>query len=149
MAGSLTNVAETKLLELLFKNSAWGLIGDAAGLQPSSASGYFYVALYTVAPTETTAGTECNYTGYVRIPIARSPSGEFTVSGDNATNTNALTFAQCTGGTNQAVAFGLLTASTGGTLILYGDITDPAGGLAISNGITPIFSGGDLDINMD
>ena len=48
-----------------------------------------------------------------------------------------------------AVAFGILTASTSGDLLFWGDITDPAGGLTIDDGVTPSFAIGALDINID
>jgi len=47
---SMSNTSETKLLQLLFQNDAWELIGDAAGLQPSATAGSFFVALHTADP---------------------------------------------------------------------------------------------------
>ena len=35
----MSNTSETKLLQLLFQNDAWELIGDASGLQPSATAG--------------------------------------------------------------------------------------------------------------
>ena len=150
MAGSLKNAAETALLQLLFNNDDWAGIGDAGGLQNSAAAGSLYVALFTSAPSDSAQGTECNYTSYERVAVARSAAG-WTVSGNNASNTAAVTFPACTGGTNTAIAFAICKAGTKGVddAIIWGDITDPVGGLAISTGITPNFAIGVLDVNLD
>ena len=150
MAGSLKNAAETLLLAHLFNNDDWANVGDAAGLQNSAAAGDFYVALFTAAPSDSAQGTECNYTGYARKAVARS-SAAWTVSGNNASNTAAVTFDPCTAGTNQAIAFAICYAGTAGVddQIVWGDITTPAAGLAISTGITPNFAIGVLDVNVD
>lgn len=50
---SMTNAAEQALLDLLFLNTDWANIGDAAGLQNSSAAGSFYISLHTADPGET------------------------------------------------------------------------------------------------
>lgn len=97
---ALTNYAETKILELLFENSDWANIGDASGLQGSSTAGSFYVALFTADPTD--AGTQTNeadYTGYARVAVARSGSG-WSTSSDTVDNVAAITFPECTGGSN-------------------------------------------------
>jgi len=149
MAGSLSNAAETALLNHIFTNADWANIGDAAGLQNSATAGNLYVALFTVAPSDSSAGTECDYTNYARVAVERSASG-WTVSGNNATNTAAVTFP--TAGVTDAdvaVAFGILTADAAGDLLFWGDITDPAGGLSVDDGITPSFAIGALDINID
>ena len=149
MAGSLTNAAETNLLELLFNNTDWENIGDAGGLQNSASAGSFYIALFTAAPSDSAAGTECDYTGYQRVAVARSGAA-WTVSGNNVSNAAAVTFPACSGGAaDTAVAFGIMTADTSGDLIVWGDITDPAGGLVINPGITPNFAIGVLDVNVD
>lgn len=150
MAGSLKNAAETALLQLLFNNDDWAGIGDAGGLQNSATAGSLYVALFTAAPSDSAQGTECNYTGYARKAVARSAAG-WTVSGNNASNTSAITFDPCTAGSNTAIAFAICKAGTTGVddAIIWGDITDPVAGLAISAGITPNFAIGVLDINID
>ena len=47
---SMSNASETNLLNLLFNNTDWANVGDAAGLQNSAAAGSFYVALHTADP---------------------------------------------------------------------------------------------------
>lgn len=146
----MKNAAETALLQLLFNNDDWAGIGDAGGLQNSASAGSLYVALFTAAPTDSAQGTECTYTGYARKAVARSSAG-WTVSGNNASNAAAVTFDPCTVGSETAVAFAICKAGTGGVddAIIWGDITSPAAGLAISAGITPNFAIGVLDVNLD
>lgn len=147
MAGSKKNGFETSLLEHIFQNADIANIGDAAGLQNSATAGSFYIALYTAAPSDSAAGTECNYTGYARVGVVRSAAG-WTVSGGNCSNAAAITFGECTVGTNTAVAFAICTGDTEDVddAIYWGDLTAE---LAISPGITPEFAIGDLDINED
>ena len=67
MAGSLRDGHETLMLQHYFQNADIPNIGNAGGLLGSTVPGNFYVALYTVAPTDSTPGTEATYTGYARI----------------------------------------------------------------------------------
>lgn len=145
---SLTNAAETALLTLLFNNTDWANIGDAAGLQNSATAGSFYVSLHTADPTETGTQTssEANYTGYARVAVARSGAG-WTVSGNNVSNAAAVTFGACTAGSSSVTHFGIGTDLSGtGNLILKGALTAT---LAVSAGITPSFAIGELDVNLD
>ena len=102
MAGSKKDTFENALLLLLFNNTT--IAGIGSGLPAAVTAGSLYVALYTVAPGEGTAGTECNYVGYARLAVARSGAG-WQVAASNASNAAALTFGACTSGTNTAVAF--------------------------------------------
>lgn len=151
MAGSMKDSMETDLLELIFQNIALENIGDAGGLQPSSATGSFYVALYSVAPTDSAQGTELTYTGYDRVGIARDVSG-FDVAGNNISNAAAVTFGEMTaGGPETALAFGYCEADVTGAddQIIWGDITSPGAGLVINNGVIPEFQANELDVNVD
>ena len=145
---SMTNAFETDLLELLFQNTALANVGDASGLQPSSAAGNMYISLHTGDPGEAGDQTtsECDYTSYARVAVARSGSG-WTVSGNNVSNAAAVTFPQCTGGTNTATHFGIGFAASGaGSLYMSGALDSS---LAISNGINPEFAIGELDVDAD
>lgn len=145
---SATNAFETALLQLIFTNTNAANIGDATGLRGSTTAGSFYISLHTADPGETGTQTtsEATYTGYGRVAVARSGSG-WTVSGNNASNTAAISFAACTGGSNTITHFGIGSDSTGtGNLFLKGALTSS---LAVSSGITPSFAIGDLDVNLD
>jgi len=145
---SMTNAAETALWNLIFNNAAWANIGDAGGLQPSATAGSLYISLHTADPGETGDQTtnECNYTSYARVAVARSAGG-WTVSGNNATNTAAIDWPACTGGTNTATHFGIGTAASGAGNLLFSGVLGAS--LAISAGITPSAPIGDIDNNAD
>lgn len=145
MAGSKTNTFETDILELVFTNTALANIGDGSGLQPSATAGSLYVALYTVAPSDAGGGTECTYTGYGRVAVARSGAG-WTVASGVAENAAAVTFGACTAGSETAVAFSIMTAASSGDMLFWGDLT---ANLNISAGITPEFAAGELTITED
>lgn len=143
---SKTNTFETDLLELLFNNTALANIGNAGGLLPSSVAGSLYVALFTADPGETgSVVAEANYTGYARVAVART-SGGWTIAGNNVSNAAAITFGECTAGTNTITHFAIMTAATGGDMLYSGALT---ASLAVSTGITPEFAIGALDVTED
>lgn len=100
---SKSNTFENRNLLLWFNNTNIANIGDATGLRGSTAAGNLFVRLCTSATVcdDSTVGTEANYTGYVArgVAVPRTSAG-WTVAGNNASNTSAITFGQCTGGTN-------------------------------------------------
>jgi hypothetical protein len=146
---SLTNAAETALLNLLFNNTDWANIGDAAGLQNSAAPGVFYISLHTANPDETGNQTtsESAYTNYARQSVVRTAAG-WTVSGNTVSNAAAITFPAC-GVTGSTVTyFGIGTDVSGaGNLVASGLLG--SGGLVISAGITPSFAIGALTATAD
>lgn len=142
---SLTNAAETAILELLFKNTDWANIGDAGGLQNSATAGNFYISLHTSDPGETGNQTsnEAAYTDYARVAVVRSGSG-WSVSGDTVSNAAAVQFPLCSGGSATVTHFGIGTSSSGsGNLIMSGALNSP---LSVSSGIQPQFAIGALTV---
>lgn len=142
------NTFENELLLLIFNNTAIALIGDASGLQPSATAGSLYISLHTGDPGEagTATTSEAAYTSYARVAVARSGSG-WTVSGNAVSNAALIQFPQCTGGSETLTHFGVTTASSGGTKLLYKGALSSS--LAVSSGIQPQFAIGDLDITED
>jgi hypothetical protein len=145
---SKSNSMENGMLLLFFNNTDFANIGDAAGLQNSAAAGSLYISLHTSDPGEGGSQTtnETAYTNYARVAVARSGAG-WTVTDNAVTNAAAITFQ--TGGVTGATIthFGIGTDSSGaGTLLYSGALT---ASLAVSNGITPQFAAGDLDITED
>ena len=84
---SKSNSCENGWLLLLFNNTDFANIGDAAGLQNSAAAGSLYVSLHTADPGEAGSQTtsEATYTGYARVAVARSGSG-WTVTNNQVQN---------------------------------------------------------------
>lgn len=145
---SKANTWENGLLLLLFNNDDFTGVGDAGGLLQSVADGSLYVSLHTGDPGEAGDQTtsEATYTSYARVAVARTTGG-WTVSTNSVTNAAAITFPECTGGSNTITHFGVGTASSGaGKLLYYGALT---ASLAVSTGIEPRFNAGDLDISED
>jgi len=145
---SMSNASETNLLNLLFNNTDWANVGDAAGLQNSAAAGSFYVALHTADPGDAgnQSTNEVSYTGYARVAVARTAGG-WTVSGNQVSNTATVQFGECTAGSATATHFsvGLLTSGAGD--ILYSGALSAS--RSISSGITPLFNAGALQGTID
>ena len=133
---SKANTWETGLLNLLFNNTPFTLVGDAAGLLASAGVGSLYLSLHTADPGEAGDQTtsEVTYTSYARVAVARSAGG-FTISG-NSVNLTALTsWPAGTGGSGTATHFGIGTSSSGAGKLLYKGTVTP--NIVTGNGITP------------
>jgi hypothetical protein len=145
---SFSDNAEQELLDLLFLNQNYGSVGDATGIQASGTAGSLYVALHTADPTDsgTQASSECTYTGYARVAVARSGAG-WSRSTSTISNVAAVTFGACTAGSETATHFSIGHTSTGSTAIILSGALDSS--LAISSGITPEFAIGDLTASID
>lgn len=147
---SMTNGFETSLLTLIFNNTAAANVGDASGLQPSATAGSFFVSAHTSDPGEAASAqttNETSYTNYGTRPSAARSGAGWTVSGNTASNAAIISFPQC-GATGATLThFGLGSAATStGVLQLIGALT---ASLAVSNGITPSFAIGALQVTGD
>jgi len=143
---SAHNTLETQLLGLLITNADAANIGDATGLRGSSTAGVFWISL-TVSPGHTESGdqttNETAYTNYARQDEARNTT-QWTVTNDTADNDNAIGFPTCGASGATLFGFGLGSDTSGaGNLKLIGDLTST---LAVSNGVTPSFAAGALDV---
>lgn len=126
MAGSLSNYAENKVLD--------HVLGTTAYTKPTT-----YVALYTVAPTDSSAGTEVTGGSYARLVGAFDAA-----TGGASSNSSNLDFTgmpACT-----VVAIGVLDNSTGGNLLIHGTLT---ANKVLDAGDTLRVATGDLDITID
>lgn len=148
---SLSNASETDILKLIFTNVSWANVGDAAGILKSTADGSFFISLHTADPGEAGDQTtsEATYTGYARVPVARTTGG-WTVSGTAPTqvaNAATITFGLCTAGTSVCTHFVVGRATSGaGEIIVSGALT---ASLSVSTGITPSFAIGALVATAD
>jgi uncharacterized iron-regulated membrane protein len=127
MANNLTNTAENLILD--------HFLGVAAYTFDSTV----FAGLYTVAPTDSTAGTEVTGGSYVRQAITFSAA-----SGGATSNTTDVDFTGMPAATTVAVA--IHTASTGGTMLMYGTLTTNK---TTDAGDTLRIATGDLDISID
>jgi hypothetical protein len=102
-------------------------------------AGSLYLALFSVAPTAGTAGTELAGDGYARKAITWAAAAS--ASKDNSA---LIDFDAATADWDEAVAFGIMDASSGGNLLYFGAIDPgltvledqfvrvPVGGLVVS-----------------
>jgi len=129
MAG-FSDYLEDKVLDHVF--------GGTAYTAPTT----LYVALYTVAPTDTGGGTEVSGGAYARQTAA------FTVSGTNpttASNSAAVEYPTATANYGTVVAVGVFDASSGGNLLAYANLDTSK---VVSTGDVFRFNTGDLDITL-
>lgn len=130
---SMSNTLENSLLALLFNATAFANIADNAASSPNT---QLYVSLHTADPGEGGSQTtsECAYTGYARVAVARTAGG-WTVSANTVVPVANIDFPQCSAGTETATHLGIGKASSGaGVLFLSGTITP---NISIANGVTP------------
>lgn len=123
---------ENDLLKLIFQATAIANIADNAASSPLA---NLHVALHTADPGDAGSQTtsECNYTGYARIAVART-SGGWGVSTNVASPVANITFANPSNATNlpqTATHFSIGTASSGAGKILYKGPLSPT--IVISN----------------
>ena len=144
-AGAFTDYAENKLVDALFRGQALGV--------PAT----WYFALYTVCPTDSTAGTEVSGGSYARVAVTASlanfagtqSAGSTTAStgtGGTTSNNSTVTFPTATGTWGTINCWGLTDASTAGNIWVYTTVTTPP---TITSGATPSFSAGAATIQVD
>ena len=136
---------EADLLKLIFQAIAIANIADDAGSSPLTE---LHVAIHTADPTDAgdQSSNECAYTSYARVAVART-SGGWSIAGSVISNVGAINFPQCTGGSEQATHVSIgIAASGAGKILAHGPLDSS---LNISNGITPSFAAGVLDITLD
>lgn len=143
---SKVNTLEKEVLELIFNNTGIAELGDATGVLPSATTGNLYVALYTVMPTDSTAGTEATYTGYARVAVPRTTAG-WTVTGTDPTyvyNTANITFPSSTS-SETIVGCGICFTSTSNPKYYLTFVNS----LSVISGSIPRIQAGQLKINED
>jgi cyclopropane fatty-acyl-phospholipid synthase-like methyltransferase len=129
MAG-FSDYLEDKVLDHVFGGSAY------------TAPSTLYVALYTVAPTDTGGGTEVSGGAYARQTATFSVSG---TDPTTASNTAAIEYPTATADYGTVVAVGVFDALTSGNLLAYANLTASK---VVSSGDIFRFNTGDLDITL-
>lgn len=134
---SFSNTAETAVLNYIFvgTNVSWDGNTD------------LYLALYTADPGEAGTATtnEAAYTSYARVAVTRAT--DFTVSGNQLSNTNLEQFPQCTGGSETITYAAIVTSASGaGTIIVRAALNTS---IPVSTGIQPQFAASALTFTLD
>lgn len=143
---SATNAFEAGIMALVFENTNYANVGDATGLRGSTTAGVFYISLHTADPGETGTQTtsESAYTNYSRVSVARS-SAQWTHASGVTDNDATITFPACGASGSTITHFGIGSDTSGtGNLFFSGTSS-----LTVSNGVTPSFAAGALDITCD
>ena len=123
-----------------------GLIGKGSG--PLSNC---YIALSTTAPNaDGTNFTEpLTSAGYARSIIGLSGTSATQVmsspSGGATSNTSIIFFPEATASWGTVTHFGLFTSQTGGSLVLYGTLTNP---IAVAANYVPLFRVGNFSLTL-
>lgn len=145
-AGALTDYAENKLIDYLFRAQASGI--------PAT----WYVALFTACPTDSTAGTEVSGGSYARVAVTSSlanwagtqSAGSTTASsgtGGTTSNNNTITFPAPTANWGVVACWGLMDAASGGNLWVFSALTQNK---TINNGdAAPSFAAGAATFQID
>lgn len=153
---AMTDFLENKLIDFLFRGQALGITGAsaAAGTGPTS----LYLALYTSNPTDSTAGTEVSGGSYARVAVSstlanwagtQAAASTSASSGTTGTTSNngTITFPAPTANWGSITGFGILDASTGGNLLIYGALSTSK---TVNNGdAAPSFAAAALTFQID
>jgi hypothetical protein len=131
---SKSNTFENDLLKLIYQAVAIANIADNAAASPLT---NLFVALHTADPGEAGDQTtnEAAYTGYARIPVART-SGGWAVTGASVSPVADIVFGACTaspGGNLTHASVGV--AVSGATKILHSGTLTP--NIAMAVGVIP------------
>ena len=106
-----------------------------------------YVGLSTANPTDTGSFTgECTGGSYARVAITNNKTTWSTSSAGSLSNAITLTFPTATASWGTVTYFFIADASTGGTIIAYGQLSASK---TIDTGDTALFNIGDLTINLN
>lgn len=130
---SKSDTFENDLLQLIFNAVDIANIADDAAVSPLT---NLYVALHTADPTDTGLqnASECAYTSYARVAVARTAGG-WTVSANSVSPAANIDFPAATGGTETATHWSVGVATSGATKVLYSGTVTP--NISITSGVTP------------
>jgi len=105
---SKTNYLEANILNHVLRATAYS--------SPSAV----YVALFTVAPTESGGGTEVSGGSYARQTVTFSAPAP-----DSVSNTADVTFPVATAAWGDIVAFAIMDQPSGGNMLYFANLTAP------------------------
>lgn len=143
MAGSMSDVYEKRVLDLIFRNT------NASATTPLSLDATnVWIGLFTATPSDTGGGTEVTGGSYARVAVVRTGAGFNAATGTAATTTNAgtVTFPTATGSWGTVTQFGVFDAATVGNLVFWGDLTNSK---TVASGDTVSFAAGSLSFTAD
>jgi hypothetical protein len=104
-----------------------------------------FLALYTADPTDSAAGTEVTGGSYARVACSSSSKWAAPAAGSVTTNA-VVTFPTATANWGTVTGFALMSAVTGGTMLMWGSLTAAK---VVNNGDTASFAAGQLTLTED
>ena len=102
----------------------------------------WYVALYTVAPSDSGGGTEVSGSGYARKTVTFAAAA---TPGGTTSNTGAVSYTASGGAFGTVVAIGIFDAVSLGNLLWHGTMTASK---TVDDGDTLEFSIGNIDLTL-
>ena len=104
-----------------------------------------YVALYTITPTDASAGTEVAGGSYARASVTNNATN-FPASTDGSkANATVITFAEATGSWGLVTGYAVFDAASGGNMLFYGTLTTSK---SFTSGDTPKINIGGLTFQL-
>jgi hypothetical protein len=104
-----------------------------------------FLALYTADPTDSAAGTEVTGGSYARVACSGGTKWAAPAAGSVTTNA-VVTFPTATANWGTVTGFALMSAVTGGTMLMWGSLTAAK---VVNNGDTASFAAGQLTLTED
>lgn len=148
MANNASNYLENKLLGHIFKNNGGAEFTPPKANSANDNTDGIFISLHSTAgPTDDNSGTGTEITlgSYARSNA--SDTLTFTISGNSATNDQAIVFPQATANYDaQVTHIGIYDALTGGNLLFHGALTVPK---TVTTGDTMQINAGALTITME
>lgn len=144
MAGSMSDVYEKKVLDLIFRNDNASAT-EPLGLDDTNV----WIGLFTATPSDTGGGTEVTGGSYARAAVARTGAGFDAASGASpaeTANTGEVEFPTATELWGTVTQFGIFDAVSGGNLIFWGDVLEAK---IVGVGDTVSYAAGTLTVTAD
>jgi hypothetical protein len=104
-----------------------------------------FLALFTADPSDSAAGTEVTGGSYARQPASSSSKWAAPAAGSVTTNA-VITFPTASANWGTVTGFALMSAVTGGTLLMWGTLTASK---VVNSGDTASFAAGQLTLTED
>jgi hypothetical protein len=135
MPGSKSDVYEIDILK--------ATTGQATTILTTTPLTGVWLALFTAAPSDSTAGTEVTGGSYAR----HDSKTKWAVPSAGSVSNNAVcTFPTASADWGTIVAFAIMSASTGGSMLMWGTLT---ANKVVNNGDTASFAASSLTLTED
>jgi len=131
---AMSDFLENKLLDHVLGGTAY------------TAPGTTYIALFTVAPSDSGGGTEVSGGSYARVAYTNNTTNWPAASGGSKSNANVIDFGTATANWGTIVAVAIFDAATAGNMLFYGNLTQSK---TVNNGDGFKFLAGKLTISFD